>query len=73
MSEFEKPLILCTTWFLASMKFSKIDNIKLLELPHSIALEMFIIAVPYQENLKKSLDFSAFKNVLRVVVMYICC
>ena len=23
MSEFEKPLILCTTWFLASMKFSR--------------------------------------------------
>ena len=57
MSEFEKPLILCTTWFLASMKFSKIDNIKLLELPQSIALEMFIIAVPYQEKLKKIIRF----------------
>ena len=28
MSEFEKPLILCTTWFHASMKFSKMDNIR---------------------------------------------
>ena len=28
VSEFEKPLILCTTWFHASMKFSKMDNIR---------------------------------------------
>ena len=50
MSEFEKPLILCTTWFLASMKFSKIDNIKLLELPQFIALGMFIISFRISEN-----------------------